>query len=63
MEKEEIEVFYHDSKPVIYHKRKYLINSTNELKQTVGLISLSVIGQPSSPSKDKLDIPFSELEV
>ena len=63
MEKEEIEVFYHDSKPGIYHKRKYLINSINELKQTVGLISLSVIGQPSSPSKDKLDIPFSELEV
>ena len=63
MERDEIEVFYHDSKPVIYRKRKYLINSVNELNQTVGLIPLSVIGQPSSPSKDKLDIPFSELEV
>ena len=63
MEREEIEVFYRDSKPVIYRKRKYLINSINELKQTVGLIPLSVIGQSPSPDKDKTDIPFDELEV
>ncbi len=63
MEGEEIEVFYRDSKPVIYRKRKYLINSINELKQTVGLIPLSVIGQSPSPDKDKTDIPFDELEV
>lgn len=63
MEREEIEVFYRDSKPVIYRKRKYLINSINELKQTVGLIPLSVIGQSPSPDKDKTDIPFHELEV
>lgn len=63
MEGEEIEVFYRDSKPVIYRKRKYLINSINELKQTVGLIPLSVIGQSPSPDKDKTDIPFHELEV
>lgn len=63
MEGEEIEVFYRDSKPVIYRKRKYLINSINELKQTVGLIPLSVIGQSPSPDKDKTDIPFDELEL
>ena len=63
MEREEIEVFYRDSKPVIYRKRKYLINSINELKQTVGLIPLSVIGQSPSPDKDKTDIPFDELEL
>ena len=63
MEREEIEEFYHDSKPVIYRKRKYLINSINELNQTVGLIPLSVIGQSPSPDKDKTDIPFDELEV
>lgn len=60
---ENVKGFYHDSKPVIYCKRKYLINSINELKQTVGLIPLSVIGQSPSPDKDKTDIPFDELEV
>lgn len=63
MNAKEVDEFYTDSKPVIYKKHKYLINSVNDLNNTVGLVSLSVIGQEPSESKDKLDIPFSELEV
>ena len=63
MNAKEVDEFYTDSKPVIYKKRKYLINSVNDLNKTVGLIKLSVIGQEVSPDQDKTDIPFADLEV
>lgn len=63
MNAEEVDKFYTDSRPVVYKKHKYLINSVNNLNNTVGLIPMSVIGQELPATKDKLDIPFSELEV
>lgn len=63
MNAEEVKKFYYDSKPVVYKKKKYLINSVNDLNKTVGLIKLSVIGQEVSPDQDKTDIPFADLEM